>query len=116
MTQFALAYIAWRVWHRLLDFFYHWYVRSAKIYGYAIIGFLEKLDRFFAFRITLKYFGQPLFQDRSPVGYIMGFAFRSTRLLFGGIFYFFAIIFAILIYLAWCAAPALLFYKILTGT
>jgi|SRR3989338_2570343 len=115
MTQFAFAYIVWRVWHRFFEFFYHWYFRSAKIYGYVVIGFLEKLDRFFALRITFKYFGQPLFQDRSIVGYIMGFAFRSARLFFGGIFYFFVIAIAAFIYLIWCAAPAFLFYKIVTG-
>lgn len=77
-----------------------------------LIDFLVELDRIIAFRITLRYFGKPLFQDRSIVGYILGFFFRSFRLLFGGLFYIVVIVIAVAFCILWALVPVFIVYKV----
>ena len=110
--NFALVYIVWRVLYRIKEFFHHWYVHSFNVYGHAVIGFLERLDRVFAFAITIKYFGKPLYQDRTVVGYILGFVFRSGRIIIGAVVYFFVIVTAVVVYLVWCAVHVYVIWRI----
>lgn len=112
MEQFAATYIILRLAHRFVEFFRHWYVRSFMLWTHGILNFLENLDRTFAVKITLRHFGEPLYQDRSIVGYILGFVFRSTRIVIGGLLYGLIILVATLLYLVWCAILPYLVYKI----
>lgn len=111
LMNFALVYLVHRLFYRLGDFFHHWYVDGSRRFGHIFISFLERLDRMWALRITLRYFFQPLYKDYTVIGRIMGVIFRSIRILTGGFIYLFfaAIFFAI--YIAWLAVPlALLWY------
>lgn len=112
MTEYALIYIVHRLFTEIAEFFTHWYIGGYKWMSRRLLGFLEELDRIIAFRITLHYFGTPLFQDRSPVGYVLGFIFRFFRLLFGGIFYLFVISIAFCLYVVWAAIPIYIIYRI----
>lgn len=96
----------------VVEFFVHWYVGGFHAGSHWLINFLERLDRFFAFGITWRYFGQPLFQDRTAVGYILGFVFRLLRLLLGGIVYFVVIVLAMVLYLLWSGIPLYILYKV----
>ncbi|MCX6702433.1 MAG: hypothetical protein NTW60_01020 [Candidatus Wolfebacteria bacterium] len=84
-----------------------------KNYGHLVISRLEEIDRTIAFRVTLKNIFQPLYQDRSFIGYLLGFIFRGLRLIFGGIFYAVIISFAIAIFIVWAAIPVFIIYKII---
>ncbi|MDP1689067.1 MAG: hypothetical protein Q8L47_02965 [bacterium] len=112
MTQFALVYILKNIFSQTAEFFTHWYIGGYRAISRHLIDFLEELDRTIAFRITLHYFGAPLFQDRTIIGYILGFVFRSFRLLLGGLFYIVVIALAICIYIAWAGIPLFIIYKI----
>jgi len=109
----AVIYLFNRFFYRIFEFLEHWYIGSFKVYSHFFISFLEKLDRTFAFKITLRNLFQPLYSDRSFIGYILGFFFRSGRLFISGILYLIIIVLAIFIYLAWLLVPIYIIYKIL---
>ena len=113
MTQFALVYIFKNIFSQTAEFFTHWYIGGYRAISRRLIDFLEELDRTIDFRITIHYFGTPLFQDRTIVGYALGFIFRSFRLLLGGLFYLVVIVIGIFIYIAWAAIPIFIVYKII---
>lgn len=100
---------------RIKEFLRHWYINSFFVYSQFIVSFLEKIDRFFAFKITWRYLFHPLYQDRTVLGYILGFIFRLQRLLVGGLFYLVIIGAAAGLYLIWLAFPIFVIYKILYG-
>jgi len=110
-----IPYFISRFFYRLAEFFRHWYFGSFKIYSHFIISLLEKFDRGLAFKITLKYIFQPLYQDRTTIGYILGFFFRSGRLIVGGIVYAVIIIIALFFYLIWLMVPIYIIYRILAN-
>jgi hypothetical protein len=107
-----ISYLINHFFYRLVEFFRHWYLDSFKIYSHFVISLLEKFDRRLAFRITLKYLFQPLYQDRSVIGYILGFFFRTSRLMIGGIIYFFIIVAALIVYLIWLMILPYIIYQI----
>ena len=98
---------------RLKEFLRHWYINSFFVYSQLVFSQLEKLDRFFAFKITWRYFFQPLYQDRTILGRILGFIFRLQRLLVGGLVYLVIILMAAGFYLIWLAFPVYIIYRIL---
>lgn len=106
------AYLIKRFIFRIKQFLRHWYINSFFIYSHFVVSFLEKLDKYFAFRINLRYLFNPLYQDRSIIGYGLGFIFRSSRLLSGSLIYLFIIVFAVFLYLIWLTAPIFIIYKI----
>jgi len=108
-----IPYLFLRLFYRLAEFLRHWYIESFKIYSHLFISLLEKFDRRFAFKITLRNLFQPLYQDRSAIGYTLGFLFRSARLIMGGFFYLIIIAAAIFFYLVWLAAPLYIVFKII---
>ncbi len=110
-----IPYLFTRIIYRLAEFLRHWYFNSFKIYSHFIISLLEKFDRKFAFRITLKNIFQPLYQDRSFIGYTLGFFFRGIRLIAGGIIYLILLLTAMIFYLAWLAVPIYIVLKIVAS-
>ena len=111
----APTYLIHRFFYRVIEFFRHWYIKSASFYWHFVINQLERLDYYLAWRITLKYLFQPLYKDYTLIGYILGFIFRSARLLIASIIY--AVIFAValVLYVLWLLVPVLLVYKVFGG-
>jgi hypothetical protein len=95
--------------YRVGRFFIHWYVNSFWRVGGWLVGVLEKLDSFFAVRITARHFLVPLYQDYSFLGRILGIFSRSLRLIAGSAVYVLVGAVFLVIYLAWAAIPVLLF-------
>ncbi len=108
-----ISYLSIRFIYRLTEFFRHWYFNSFKLYSHFVISLLEKFDRKIALKITLRNLFQPLYQDRSLIGYSLGFLFRAARLLVGGVVYIILIIIAAFFYLAWLVAPFYIIFKII---
>lgn len=107
MDKFAFTYLLHRFFFRLADFFHHWYVDALRYLMHWFISFLERLDRFFAVRVTLKFIFQPLWKDYTIIGRIMGFVFRFGRVVAGvGVYFVFALFFAAA-YLFWIFLPFL---------
>lgn len=112
MGEISLVYLLNRAGYRVAEFFRHWYWSSFFIASGWMVRLLERLDRFFALRITFKYLFRPLYQDYSLIGYVWGFIFRSLRVLTGGIIYAALILLFLALYLIWLAAPFFIIYKI----
>ncbi len=103
---FAPVYLVQRFFYRFFDFFHHWYVDGSRAFGRTFITTLAGIDQVIAFKITLRYFFQPLYKDYTAVGRVLGIIFRTGRILIGIVIY--PIIAAIFLaaYLAWILIPA----------
>lgn len=108
----AIVYLGQRFLYRFFEFIRHWYIKSLRIYTNFFITKLESIDYYLAWKITLRNIFEPLYKDYSILGYILGFIFRSLRLLVGTFIY--AIIFSLVAfcYLIWLAAPIYIVSKI----
>lgn len=111
----AAVYLLHRFFYRLTDFFYHWYMDGSRFLFHAFISTLERLDRIFAVKITLRHFFEPLYQDYSVIGRIVGVVFRTLRISLGfGAYVLVGAVFSA-IYGAWLALPVVIigyaFYK-----
>lgn len=115
MGEISVLYLLRHAAYRIREFFRHWYWNSFFIAGNWLVKLLQRLDRFFALRITVKYLFQPLYQDYSLIGYAWGFVFRSLRILAGSLVY--AGLFAVFsaLYLVWLAAPIFIIYRIFSS-
>jgi len=109
----SIVYILNRYLFRIYYFLYHWYVRGFRKAANWAINYLEKLDYSFALRINLKNIFQPLFQDYSIVGHVLGFISRGIRIVVASIIYSVFIVICLVLYLAWAAIPIFAIYKII---
>lgn len=109
----ALIYLAKRFFYRIVEFLRHWYVKSPRYYLNFSLNQFEKLDRFFALKITLKNLFQPLYKDYSLVGYLLGFIFRASRIFASSIVYLLIFLVLLLLYLAWLLFPVFVVVKAL---
>ncbi len=115
MGEISLVYVANRLGYRILAFFQHWYLNGFLTATDSLLNVLERLDHFFAFKITFKHLFKPLYQDYTLIGYLWGFVFRSLRLIFGGLVYGIIILAAAALYLVWAAIPIYIIYKIISN-
>ena len=76
---------------------------------------LRDWDRFFALKITIRHWLQPLYQDRTIIGYILGPIFRTGRIIVATSVYLLVAALATLLYFIWLIIPPYVVYKILTG-
>lgn len=83
--------------------------------GGKFIDLLNDWDRFFALKITIRHWLQPLYQDRTLIGYILGPIFRTGRIIVAVAVYLVATVVAILFYLLWLLIPPYVIYKIISG-
>ncbi|MEK7478632.1 MAG: hypothetical protein AAB626_01750 [Patescibacteria group bacterium] len=113
--RYSVVYILNRYLFRIYYFLYHWYVRGFRKFLNWAINYLEKLDYKFALRINLKNIFQPLFQDYSVIGHILGFISRFTRIVVASIIYAAFIVFCAVLFLVWALIPIFAIYQIITN-
>lgn len=106
------VYIAMRFAQRFFEFFDHWYRGGSRFFWNGLIDTLSSLEGVFAVAMTVRHIFEPLYQDKTIIGYILGFIFRTLRATLGLIVYLAVIAMAFLLYLAWLLAPAAILYKI----
>ena len=111
----SFLYIATHLGRRALDFFRHWYVDGFLRSVDWTLGILERLDKKFAVRITVKNWFQPLFQDYTLIGYIWGFIFRTIRIFIGLSVYLAFILSAAILFAGWAAFPLFVIYQIFSN-
>src|SRR5687768_12088332 len=105
MNEFALAYLLERFFYRIFIFIRNWYVGGGRLVMRETTALLESLDRTFALRANLANFFQPLYQDHSVIGHVLGLIFRSGRVIIGAILYGVIVFVAVFFYLAWALLP-----------
>lgn len=106
-----LLYLLRLFLERIWDFLRHWYVNGSYIATDLTVRLLEALDRRLALKVNVRYWLQPLFQEKSVIGYGVGFVFRTLRIIFAFVIYSLIIAFAAIIYFLWAAVPFFLIYK-----
>lgn len=111
----VIRYLGGQLIHRIFEFLEHWYWGSFQAAGGKFIDLLRDWDRFFALKITIRYWLQPLYQDRTFIGYILGPIFRTGRIIVALVAYLIVAALAGLLYLLWLLIPPYVIYKILTG-
>jgi hypothetical protein len=104
--DFSVVYLARRFFYRFLDFFHHWYVDGSRVIGRHFMATLTAADQSFAVAITLRHFFEPLYKDYSVIGRILGFVFRTIRVIIGGVLYIILALVYALVYLVWIGTPA----------
>jgi hypothetical protein len=109
--NFSIVYLTQRFFYRIFDFLRAWYIGSFFFIARQILSFLEQMDKIFAVRITLRNIFEPLYQDHTIVGHVLGFIFRSLRIVLGSIVYIFVVSLFIVIYLAWILVPIFIIYR-----
>ena len=113
--HFALVYLAHRALFRVGSFFSHWYIDASLALLHGALSFLEEADQRIALRVTLRHFFEPLYQDYSIVGRILGVIFRFFRVLAGTLLYAGALLLAAIIAAFWYAVPLILIFYAITG-
>lgn len=107
-----LVYLFDRFVYRISHFIRHWYVDSFMAYGRFVVGRLEDMDQTIALKVTWRNIFQPLYQEHNFFGYVLGFIFRSIRLVIGGILYSVVLLVAALVFLVWAGIPVYILLKI----
>ncbi len=85
--SFALVYLIRRAVLRIEGFMRHWYGDGTRAMVHGLVSTLESMDRTVAFGVTVRHFFEPLYQDWSIVGRIIGIIFRSIRAVIGVVLY-----------------------------
>src|SRR3989344_8562950 len=98
-------YLFHQFFYRLIEFFRHWYVGSFCLISHFLVSLFEKIDRVVALKINFRHFFEPLYQDRSFIGYIFGVFFRSWRILIGIIIYSIIGGITVIFYILWSIIP-----------
>ncbi len=110
-----VTYLLQRFGDGVYGFARHWYADGFREAANITLGLLSSLDRIFAVKINISLLFTPLYQDRSFIGYVLGFLFRFFRVILGGAVYFAIAIAAAGVYAVWAAVPAFLLYKIVVN-
>ena len=108
----SLIYLANRFVYGIIDFLNHWYIGSFLVVSDFMLNLFEQLDYVFALRVTLKNFFKPLYQDKTIIGYILGFFLRTGRVLVALVVYISVFILSIVIYVFWLSIIPYIVYKI----
>lgn len=94
-------------------FLSHWYILAFYTYWGYVARSMASLDRYFAFRVTLFNIFNPLYQDYTFLGYVLGIFFRLARLFVGFLVYSIILITALVLYLVWVSIPPILVVRAL---
>lgn len=81
-------------------------------YGRFVGARLEDIDQTIALKVTWRNIFQPLYQEYNAIGYVLGFIFRSIRLVIGGVLYGVVLVIAAAAYLVWAGIPVYIILKI----
>ncbi len=107
----AAKYIAEQAAGWVIDFFRHWYAGGFRFFSRTFISLLSNLDRSLAFRVSAKNLFKPMYQDRSAMGYVMGFLFRSIRMAVALVLYVAIGAAFMAAYAVWASVPPYLIAK-----
>ncbi|PIT92461.1 MAG: hypothetical protein COU08_02270 [Candidatus Harrisonbacteria bacterium CG10_big_fil_rev_8_21_14_0_10_42_17] len=106
----SLVYLVHLFFYRIFKFIYDWYIASFFFVWRKLRETLRSFDQVLALGITLRNLFNPLYQDYSPVGRVLGPIFRMGRVIVAFMFYGFVITCALLFYLFWVSIPFYILY------
>ncbi len=115
LNNFLVFNIIYQFFFRIWQFFKRWYWNGFFVFWKTLINALSSLDYTFAVKITFRYWSKPLYQDRTIIGYILGFIFRTGRILIGSAVYLFIFIIWLGLLLIWFSIPLILIFGSIFG-
>ena len=111
----VFAYLFRNLFLTIFLFFKHWYVGGfSVVYGKAS-GIIRNLEKNLAIKINMRFIFRPLYQEYNRYGYVMGFLFRSFRIIIGLLGYLIIMVIAFVLYAIWAAIPLFVIYKMVSG-
>lgn len=113
--NFFLIYLIKKAVLEVAYFFVHWYRDGFVFLWKKLLSILASLDYIFAVKITFRHWMEPLYQDRTAVGYILGPLFRTFRIIFGAYLYLLLFVAWVISILIWFAVPAGLVWGAMFG-
>lgn len=111
----VVSYLGGQFIRRVFEFLEHWYWGSFRVAGGKFMELLQDWDRFFALKITARHWLEPLYQDRTFIGYVLGPIFRTGRIVVALVVYLVLAALAGLLYVLWLLVPPYVIYRIITG-
>ena len=108
--SFSLVYLLHHFFFHIWEFVRDWYWRGYLRASDWTLAALERFDQTLALRITLRNFGKPMYGDRSVLGYLLGFIFRTFRIGIALLLYAILIATALLLYILWALVPLFAIY------
>ena len=112
MDNFILVYLFSAAFNRIKLFLKNWYPDSFFKFWDFLLKILRRLDKKLAIKVTIRHWLEPLYQDKTIVGYILGFIFRTIRIILAALIYLTIFIIVLSLYLIWAAVPIFLIIKI----
>ena len=106
-----LIYLGQRFVVNITHFIYDWYVGSFFLISRQALKIFGGFDKIFALRINFRNIFQPLYQDYSIIGHLLGLIFRLARVAVAVIFYLGLFLAAIAVYVIWISAPVYIIYQ-----
>lgn len=113
--NFVFVYLIHRFFYRIWEFFSHWYFKGSWEFFSAWRRWFRFIDSQFSFRITLRYFFQPLYGDYTFTGRVLGFVFRFFRVFFASLFFLLGSLFFLAGYLFWILMPVYFLFRAFLG-
>ena len=110
--RISIIYILSRIARRVWLFIRHWYLDGFLQGIQWHLNLLERMDRVFALKITVRNWLQPLYRDYTIIGYFFGIIFRTLRIAIAFTIYAAYALISAALYLAWAAIPVVILYKI----
>lgn len=115
MMKFTVfEYLFQQIVYRIGSFLRHWYINGFLNFWNRTRRILNAFDRHLAIKITIRHWSEPLYQDKTVVGYILGFVFRTSRILIGSVIYLVIFLVFTGLFLIWAAIPPFLVIKSLS--
>ncbi len=112
MENSIVIYLFSAIVNRIACFIKDWYPNTFFKFWNFLLNTLKKLDKTFAIKITIRHWLKPLYQDATIIGYILGFVFRTIRIILAVLIYLTIFIIVMFLYLIWAAVPIFLIIKI----
>lgn len=93
-------------------FFVHWYWHGA-LFAYGTVRkMLRWLDHVFGLRVNARFLFHPLYQERNVTGYLLGFIFRSLRLILGVLVGAVLCVCAVVVFVLWVGIPVYILVRV----
>jgi hypothetical protein len=106
----VFPYLVGRALYRVKLFLADWFLGGFRIVSRMTVNMLESLDRRWAVLITFRNIFQPLYQDHTFTGRILGFIFRTIRIAIGLALYVIVFVGGVIAYILWATIPLYILY------
>lgn len=101
--------------HQFKGFFIFWYYQGLLWFWHKAIEIIDNFEATFAVRLMFKHITEPIFQDYTRAGRILGILIRLLRIMVGLLFYLAIIILFSILATTWAILPIFAIWQIFKG-